>query len=248
MLFVPALCSIAAMWVSCLCWWIINRGYWSPWQDDCSKRNLIYGVQKKKKKRTSGPGECINVHRHQGSATFEKQKQLQGQSSQAGSGLRSKIRIELGTITRTLAHNFEETPWRRQWGAFDRRPILYFPDMCTGGCAKCLGGTLIPLALFGFLANILLFFPGGKVIDNNDHLSDEVWFFGGILGSGVLVSGEALKSSQRFCRILLKLGTFWTRRYLVANKSPSIAWCKSVPYFFPSPLGPDTDISTTFTK
>lgn len=37
------------------------------------------------------------------------------------------------------------------------------------------GGTLIPLTVFGFLANILLFFPGGKVIDNNDHLSDEVW-------------------------------------------------------------------------
>ncbi|XP_011384107.2 transmembrane 4 L6 family member 4 [Pteropus vampyrus] len=59
--------------------------------------------------------------------------------------------------------------------------------MCTGNCAKCLGGALIPLTVFGFLANILLFFPGGKVIDNNEHLSEEVWFFGGILGSGVLV-------------------------------------------------------------
>ncbi|KAI2531959.1 transmembrane 4 L six family member 4, partial [Homo sapiens] len=59
--------------------------------------------------------------------------------------------------------------------------------MCTGGCARCLGGTLIPLAFFGFLANILLFFPGGKVIDDNDHLSQEIWFFGGILGSGVLM-------------------------------------------------------------
>uniref|UniRef100_A0A8C3WYI0 Transmembrane 4 L six family member 4 n=1 Tax=Catagonus wagneri TaxID=51154 RepID=A0A8C3WYI0_9CETA len=64
--------------------------------------------------------------------------------------------------------------------------------MCTGSCAKCLGGTLIPLTVFGFLANILLFFPGGKVIDNNDHLSDEVWFFGGILGSGVLMIFPAL--------------------------------------------------------
>ena len=64
--------------------------------------------------------------------------------------------------------------------------------MCTGSCVKCLGGTLIPLSVFGLLANILLFFPGGKVIDNNDHLSDEVWYFGGILGSGVLVSKETL--------------------------------------------------------
>ncbi|KAM6222440.1 transmembrane 4 L6 family member 4 [Rhynchocyon petersi] len=59
--------------------------------------------------------------------------------------------------------------------------------MCTGNCAKCLGGTLIPLTLIGFLANILLFFPGGEVIDNKDHLSDEVWYFGGILGSGILM-------------------------------------------------------------
>ena len=60
------------------------------------------------------------------------------------------------------------------------------------GCAKCLGGTLIPLAVFGLLANILLFFPGGKVVDDNSHLSEEVWYFGGIAGSGVLVSRETL--------------------------------------------------------
>lgn len=66
-------------------------------------------------------------------------------------------------------------------------PVPSFSSMCTGGCAKCLGGTLIPLTVFGILANILLFFPGGKVIDNNEHLSEEVWFFGGILGSGFLM-------------------------------------------------------------
>lgn len=81
--------------------------------------------------------------------------------------------------------------------------------MCTGSCAKCLGGTLIPLAVFGLLANILLFFPGGKVIDDNDHLSDEVWYFGGILGSGVLVSKETLKSPPKdFHPVFLKLGTY----------------------------------------
>lgn len=77
------------------------------------------------------------------------------------------------------------------------RPASYLPSMCTERCAKCLGSTLIPLAVSGFLAHLLLFFPGGKVIDNNDHLSDEVWYFGGILGSGVLVSKETLKSPQR---------------------------------------------------
>lgn len=59
--------------------------------------------------------------------------------------------------------------------------------MCSGSCAKCLGIALLPLAALCILANILLFFPGGKVAENNGHISDEVWYFGGILGSGVLV-------------------------------------------------------------
>ncbi|XP_064577039.1 transmembrane 4 L6 family member 4 [Zonotrichia leucophrys gambelii] len=63
--------------------------------------------------------------------------------------------------------------------------------MCTGGCAKCLGGTLIPLAVLCTLANILLFFPGGKV-EESAHITDEVWYFGGILGSGVLMIFPAL--------------------------------------------------------
>ncbi|XP_015280183.1 PREDICTED: transmembrane 4 L6 family member 4 [Gekko japonicus] len=58
--------------------------------------------------------------------------------------------------------------------------------MCCGGCAKCLGITLIPLTLLCALANILLFFPGGNV-EPSDHISDEVWYFGGILGSGILM-------------------------------------------------------------
>ncbi|NWS26727.1 T4S4 protein, partial [Polioptila caerulea] len=64
--------------------------------------------------------------------------------------------------------------------------------MCTGGCAKCLGSTLIPLAVLCTLANILLFFPGGKVAENNEHITNEVWYFGGILGSGVLMIFPAL--------------------------------------------------------
>lgn len=99
--------------------------------------------------------------------------------------------------------------------------------MCTGGCAKCLGGTLIPLIVLGILANILLFFPGGKMIDNNEHLSQEVWFFGGILGSGVLVSTKASQPPHRphphpHPHILLKLGAHGPGRPLVPDKSPSI--------------------------
>ncbi|XP_077344396.1 transmembrane 4 L6 family member 4-like [Lithobates pipiens] len=64
--------------------------------------------------------------------------------------------------------------------------------MCTGGCAKCLGITLIPLAVLCLLANILLFFPAGKVAQSNDHISREVFYLGGLLGSGLLMIFPAL--------------------------------------------------------
>lgn len=64
--------------------------------------------------------------------------------------------------------------------------------MCSGGCAKCLGISLLPLAVLCTLANILLFFPGGKVADDSAHITDEVWYFGGIIGSGVLMIFPAL--------------------------------------------------------
>ncbi|MBN3322057.1 T4S4 protein, partial [Atractosteus spatula] len=64
--------------------------------------------------------------------------------------------------------------------------------MCSGSFAKCLGITLIPLAILCVLANILLFFPGGKTVENNDQITEEVWYFGGILGSGVLMIFPAL--------------------------------------------------------
>ncbi|KAJ8279611.1 hypothetical protein COCON_G00066770 [Conger conger] len=64
--------------------------------------------------------------------------------------------------------------------------------MCSGGFAKCLGITLIPLAILCILCNILLFFPGGVPASSNDNITEEVWYFGGILGSGVLMIFPAL--------------------------------------------------------
>ncbi|XP_015248805.1 transmembrane 4 L6 family member 4 [Cyprinodon tularosa] len=63
--------------------------------------------------------------------------------------------------------------------------------MCSGSFAKCLGITLMPLAIVCVLCNILLFFPSGKVVKNN-QITEEVWYFGGILGSGVLMIFPAL--------------------------------------------------------
>lgn len=59
--------------------------------------------------------------------------------------------------------------------------------MCVGSFAKCLGITLILLSLMCVICNILLFFPGGTNVDT-EHITEEVWYFGGILGSGVMVS------------------------------------------------------------
>lgn len=175
--------------------------------------NLISFMESKKKKKDFGSGKMYKCPSPSGSASFEKQKQLQGHSSQTDLVLRSKIRIELGTTPRTLSPITLKRPCEGD-SEVPLIEVLYYnsPNMCPGGCAKCLGGTLIPLALFGFLANILLFFPGGKVIDNKDHLSDEVWFFGGILGSGVLVSRDALKSCQRFLQNPFKIGYFSNKK------------------------------------
>ncbi|KAL4608193.1 hypothetical protein GN956_G24986 [Arapaima gigas] len=64
--------------------------------------------------------------------------------------------------------------------------------MCSGSCAKCLGITLIPLAILCILCNILLFFPGGVPADSSAHITEEVFYFGGIIGSGVLMIFPAL--------------------------------------------------------
>lgn len=49
----------------------------------------------------------------------------------------------------------------------------------------------MPLAIVCVLCNILLFFPGGKTVESKD-ITKEVWYFGGILGSGVLMIFPAL--------------------------------------------------------
>ncbi|KAM7409217.1 hypothetical protein PAMA_000941 [Pampus argenteus] len=63
--------------------------------------------------------------------------------------------------------------------------------MCSGGFAKCLGITLMPLSIVCVLCNILLFLPGGKSVESK-YITDKVWYFGGILGSGVLMMFPAL--------------------------------------------------------
>ncbi|XP_026179481.1 transmembrane 4 L6 family member 4 [Mastacembelus armatus] len=63
--------------------------------------------------------------------------------------------------------------------------------MCSGSFAKCLGISLMPLSIVCVLCNILLFFPGGKAVES-ENITEQVWYFGGILGSGVLMIFPAL--------------------------------------------------------
>ncbi|KAM4044397.1 transmembrane 4 L6 family member 1-like [Anomaloglossus baeobatrachus] len=58
--------------------------------------------------------------------------------------------------------------------------------MCTGKCAKFIGKALFPLGVCAIVANLLLYFPNGK-IPEVEQITDFVWFFHGIVGAGLLV-------------------------------------------------------------
>lgn len=93
---------------------------------------------------------------------------------------------------------------KRGWGGFWAIQLVVFQllgwsisvRMCSGSFAKCLGITLIPLSIVCVLCNILLFFPGGTSVENG-HITKEVWYFGGLLGSGVLVSATRTTCSEQ---------------------------------------------------
>ncbi|XP_074154463.1 transmembrane 4 L6 family member 1 [Sminthopsis crassicaudata] len=60
--------------------------------------------------------------------------------------------------------------------------------MCYGKCARCIGHSLVGLAVLNIVANILLYFPNGETkYASEDHLSRFVWFFSGIVGGGLLI-------------------------------------------------------------
>ncbi|XP_020836571.1 transmembrane 4 L6 family member 1 [Phascolarctos cinereus] len=60
--------------------------------------------------------------------------------------------------------------------------------MCYGRCARCIGYSLVGLAVLCIVANILLYFPNGETkYASEDHLSRFVWFFSGIVGGGLLM-------------------------------------------------------------
>ncbi|XP_078736295.1 transmembrane 4 L6 family member 5-like [Lampetra fluviatilis] len=69
--------------------------------------------------------------------------------------------------------------------------------MCTGKCTDFISKALIPLAVLSIIANILLFFPEGKVdYASEGYLTPQVWFFHGIVGAGLLMFIPALLNTR----------------------------------------------------
>lgn len=63
--------------------------------------------------------------------------------------------------------------------------------MCSETGSRYTGMLLLPLAIAAIIANLLLYFPNGQVLEPA-KITDLVWFFHGFLGAGLLVMVPAL--------------------------------------------------------
>ncbi|CAB1431861.1 unnamed protein product [Pleuronectes platessa] len=65
--------------------------------------------------------------------------------------------------------------------------------MCTGKCSRFVAVSLYPLVLISIICNILLFFPGWDVkYAQDDKITEEVKYMGGLVGGGLMVLLPAL--------------------------------------------------------
>lgn len=63
--------------------------------------------------------------------------------------------------------------------------------MCPGKCSRFIALALYPLALLSIALNIGLFFPDGDIQYTRDgRITEEVKYMGGVIGGGIMVSGN----------------------------------------------------------
>ncbi|XP_069837204.1 transmembrane 4 L6 family member 4-like [Dendropsophus ebraccatus] len=108
--------------------------------------------------------------------------------------------------------------------------------MCTGDCAKFIGVSLYPFCALSIICNILLLFPGWSteaVNDPQEKLTPEVLYFGGLLGSGllVLIPAICIQYTGRRGKLNNRIGM------LVSIILAAVAVCGSIYGFVTSLLG-----------